>query len=98
MSVALLTIGGVICALNFYLSFVRIRMLRWMGRSVETRFISGFPLIGSVLVVMAWAADLDSTGAQIVACLLLLIDTGGPHWFLASLVSRTWMRRGRSSA
>ena len=98
MSVALLTIGGVICALNFYLSFLHVPLLRWSGRSADTKFVSGFPLIGSVLVALAWAIGLDSTIAQIVACSMILIDTGGPHWFIVSLASQAWMRRGRNSA
>jgi hypothetical protein len=98
MSAVLLTIGGLICALNFYLSFVRVPMLRWMGRSIETKHTSGVPLIGSVLVILAWVAGLDFAGAQIVAWLLVLIDTGGPHWFIFSLASQGWTPRGRSSA
>ena len=98
MSFALLTIGGVICALNFYLSFVRVPLLRWIRRSGEIKFVSGFPLVGSLLVALAWAIGLASTAAEIVACFMILIDTGGPHWFLASLASQAWMRRGRSSA
>ena len=98
MSVALLIIGGAICALNFYLSFLRVPLLRCIGHSGETKFVSGFPLIGSVLVTLALAIGLDSTVAQIVACFVIAIDTGGPHWFMASLASQAWKRRGRSSA
>jgi hypothetical protein len=98
VSSVMLTIGGVICALNFYLSFVHVPVLRWRGRRPATKRCSGFPLIGSVLVVLAWIAGLDSAGARVAACVFVLIDTGGPHWFVVSLGSQMFVRRGGRSA
>jgi hypothetical protein len=92
MSSALLGLGGAIAALNFYLSFVRVPMLRRLRRPAEPEFVSGVPLVGSLLLLLAWGVGLDSTGARVAACVLFLIDTGGPHWFLFTLATR-----GRSS-
>lgn len=88
--------GGIVCALNCYLSWLRYPLHRARGRSRESfRWLTGVPLVGSTLVGGAWVLLRHSeprwiTGA---AALLVLADSGGPHWFLVQLlrqrVSRT---------
>ena len=44
-------LGAFICALNFYLTFLRRHVYRLRGRESEYRFVSGFPFIGSFLLL-----------------------------------------------
>jgi len=92
MSVVLLTFGGLISLLNVNLSILRVPLLRWRGLPPE-RHVSGIPLLGTVLIALAWWRGLDSASERTVAACLLLIDTGGPHWFLLSLAWHAWRRR-----
>jgi len=95
MGWALLAAGGCICALNFYLSFLRYLLFLARGGSREDyRFVSGFPLVGSLFVVIAWAVWLRPRHSLVVDCVaavLVLIDTGGVHWF-AWATLREWAR------
>ena len=81
-----LGLGGFVCALNFYLSFLRHPLLRKLGREGEIRWISGFPFLGSVLVLYIVIFYPLPIWAKIAGIVLAAIDTGGPHWFLASVV------------
>jgi hypothetical protein len=90
-------LGGLVCGLNFYLSF-----LRWLlfvargGRREDYRHVSGFPGIGSTTLAIAWfiwLRRLDSGALDLAAALLFLIDTGGLHWF-ASVMLVEWLRGG----
>jgi len=92
----LLTIGGAICGLNFYLSFLRARLLIARGAAADSiRHVSGFPWIGSALVAIAWLSGLDSVLLSVLAGLLILIDTGGIHWFLIIMLRQAWVARVR---
>jgi hypothetical protein len=86
----LIAIGGFVALLNFYLSWIRIPLLRALGR--PSPWVSGFPVVGSgMLLVGVWW--LRSPGPLAAfAMLLALLDTGGLHWFAGSLVWR-WLRR-----
>lgn len=79
-----LALGTFLSLLNFYLSFVRVPLLRALGR--PSRFVSGFPLVGSLLlvgsVVLLWRARCWVITALAIAAL----DTGGLHWFLGVLL------------
>jgi hypothetical protein len=77
-------LGAFLSLLNFYLSFVRVPLRRALGR--PSRFVSGFPLVGSLLLVasavLLWRARWLAFTALAVAAL----DTGGLHWFLGVLL------------
>jgi len=82
-ALVLLGVGGFICVLNFYLSFLRYPLHRWRGGTREDyRWESGLPLLGSAFVAWSlfwlhkWPVLLP------VGVLLILIDTGGIHWML----------------
>lgn len=94
--VAGLVVGGLMASVNFYLSFLaapvhRLRHGEWPGRVP-----SGLPLIGSLLLAAVALALPTGSSAQVAALVLLALDTGGPHWFVAS---QAWnaveRRRGR---
>jgi hypothetical protein len=76
-------LGALVCLINFYTSFLRYPLHRLRGLPRESfRWVSGFPLVGSLLVAFAfmWLHQLP---VMIPVCIILiLIDTGGIHWFL----------------
>jgi len=82
---AFLGLGGFICVLNFFLSFLRHRLYRMRGREAEYRCVSGFPFLGTCLVVYSLFFALP-LWAKITGIVVALLDTGGPHWFASSLV------------
>jgi hypothetical protein len=94
-------LGAFVCLVNFYLSWLRYPLHRARGRARETyRWVSGFPLVGSLLVVVAWVFWLcreESLALDVTAWVLALIDTGGIHWFLVVMAADRFHRRGRPS-
>jgi len=85
----LFCLGSFICAMNFYLSFVRypIFLLRG-GRKSEYQWISGAPFIGSVSAAVGLVSLYETRWILIAGLLLILVDTGGVHWFLGSMLYR----------
>jgi len=87
---ALVAGGAAISCLNFYLSFVRYALHFWRGRSPsEFRRKSGFPLVGSLGVVIGLAvmrlwASLPAMPLPALALGIAALDTGGVHWFIMS--------------
>lgn len=79
-------LGAYVCCLNFYLSFLRYPLCKLSGR--ECRWVSGFPLVGSLLVVLAGVVFHDAPvffwGGMVIA----LLDTGGLHWLVGTML---WM-------
>ncbi len=93
-----MVVGGSICLLNFYLSWLRYPWFRLRGgRREDYQWVSGFPVLGSLLVVVAWAVWLrreDSLALDIGAWTLAGLDTGGLHWFLFDMVRQRLEGRG----
>jgi hypothetical protein len=90
LAIAALILGGIIAVLNFYLSFIRVPLLLRLKR--EARWVSGFPLIGSILLVpvAGYFAVMWSPWLFASAMLLLALDTGGALWLI-----RLWIRERR---
>jgi hypothetical protein len=89
-----LMIGGLVCALNFYLSFCRYALHRRGGGSRESYGrISGFPLVGSVLVALSLFKFYDLFWILTVALVLIAIDTGGVHWFIGALIYQNFRQK-----
>jgi hypothetical protein len=82
----LLAVGGAICAINFYLSFFRylVHVLRHEGG--QYRWTSGFPLVGSGLVVLSLVVAQLPGWAFLTGAALATLDTGGIHW-LAGVIA-----------
>ena len=82
-----LALGASIASLNLYSSFIRSWIYRFRHHSLEGyRYVSGFPVIGTVLVTLGILAGLGSKPIAAVALLVLTVDTGGLPWFLV----QTW--------
>ena len=97
MKHALLAVGGLLCLTNFYLSFLRVPLLLRRGQPrEEIRFVSGLPVLGSLLVLVALLLGLDGI-ERIAAWSLLVIDTGGLHWFAFSMALDALHERRRGS-
>lgn len=85
-AVTALIFGGAIAVLNFHLSFIRHHILRLCGW--EPRFVSGVPLIGSLLLVPAavWFGVEGHPWLLLASLLAFLVDTGGAAWFLPGVI------------
>lgn len=80
----LFSAGAGVAILNAYLSFLRYPLHRLRGRSPDTyRHASGFPMVGTLLLVLGWLLMPSSPWAHISLVLFLVADTGGPLWFVA---------------
>jgi hypothetical protein len=80
-----LVLGASLSLLNFYVSVVRVPLLRACGWS--PRWVSGIPLFGSMLLVLSAVLFWRERWAAVTALTLAVLDTGGIHWFFGAL---TW--------
>ena len=73
--------GGLMCCLNFYLSFLRYPVHIMMGRKKEDyKWVSGIPVFGSLFVAISLFKFWQPTWLLVFAIILILIDTAGLHW------------------
>ena len=80
-------LGALLCLTNFYLSFLRYPLHRLRRLPKESyRWVSGFPLFGSLFVGLSLLGLHDLSGMIPVAVVLILIDTGGIHWFVGTMI------------
>src|SRR5262245_30447909 len=91
-----LAAGGLVACLNFHLSFLAVPLHRLRTGTAPERVPSGLPLVGSLLLGAVAFTSPAGGAIQIVALVLLALDTGGPHWFVASQAWRTVANRSRS--
>ncbi|MCD4726956.1 MAG: hypothetical protein K8R46_04810 [Pirellulales bacterium] len=83
VAVGLFVLGGFICCVNFYLSFLRYPIHRLRGGTRESyKWVSGVPLFGSFFVALSLLKFWSQPYPCAIAIILILIDTGGLHWFL----------------
>jgi hypothetical protein len=81
--------GALLCLLNFYLSFLRHPLHRLRGLPAAAyRPVSGFPLVGSLLIALSLIGLHEVAWMIPVSLVLIVIDTGGIHWFLGSMLYR----------
>jgi hypothetical protein len=82
-----LVLGAVLCLTNFYLSFLRypVHRLRGLPRA-SYRWESGIPLFGSLLVALSLLGLHSLSGILPAAIVLMVIDTGGIHWFAGVMI------------
>jgi len=79
-------LGGFFCLLNFYLSFLRYPIYRLSGGGKqEYKWVSGAPVLGSLFVGLSLISPYATNWMLISGVALILIDTGGLHWFLATM-------------
>ena len=79
-------IGGFLCLLNFYLSFLRYPLFQLNGKAREFRWLSGIPLLGSALVVLSLLILQEPTWLIALGIGLAAVDTGGLHWFIVTMI------------
>lgn len=82
----LFAFGSLISLCNFYLSFIRYLLHKLLSPEKKYRWVSGFPIFGSLFLVVA--AFLLSGLPVLMWCAIgiAIIDTGGIHWFIGVLL------------
>ena len=92
-AMVLLTGGGIICFLNFYLVFLRYPIFRLIGGNPLTyRFKSGVPLVGSMLVALSLIEFWNNPWLLALAAILIICDIDGIHWYVVMFVYFEWVR------
>jgi hypothetical protein len=76
--------GAWISGWNFYVSFLRMPFARWRRR--EVRYESGAPLVGSLILVWFAAWHRAEPGWFWASLAIAVLDTGGLHWVLGSVL------------
>jgi len=77
--VGLMVMALLISTMNFYLSFIRpVLFRRWS----DYHFVSGYPGIGTVLVLLSVAVGWSSGLLCLLSLIALLMNTGGVPWFI----------------
>jgi hypothetical protein len=82
----LFTVGTYLCLVNFYLTFLRYPLYSLFGR--ECKHVSGVPLLGSLLLVIAVTMLHEWPLFFWSGIMIALFDTGGLHWFAGIML---WM-------
>jgi hypothetical protein len=89
--------GALLCLANFYFSFLRYPLHRLRGLPREAyRWESGIPLLGSLLVGLSLFGLHALPSTVIAALVLIIIDTGGIHWFAGVMVYQAFCGKKRS--
>ena len=78
-------LGGFIALLNFHLSCLRPLVLHVRKQS-DVPFVSGMPMIGTMLLMCSTLPLVPRLWPCYAVTGLILLDTGGPHWFLIALL------------
>jgi hypothetical protein len=83
VAVTLVAIAGLVAVLNGWISLGRglVYKCRY-GTLAGFRSSSGFPLIGTILTVLALISGFGSIFIAIAGATILLLDTGGSLWLL----------------
>lgn len=94
LAYVMFTLGAFVCCLNFYLTFLRYPFCRLLRR--EYKWVSGIPLFGSLLLVIAVAMLHDKPLFFWSGLTIALLDTAGLHWFASTMLWMYLFRRDRS--
>jgi hypothetical protein len=87
VAIILFIFGGLLCCINFYLSFIRYTIHRLRGKlKNDYRWTSGYPIIGSGSVALSLFSFWNHQIIFPIAIALILIDTGGIHWFAGTMI------------
>lgn len=94
IGVVLFSLGAFISSLNFYLSWLRYPVHRLRGGTRdEYKWVSGFPLVGSILLWFSIPCLLEHQPWPWIALVSSLFDTGGIHWFAGTMAGMWWNNR-----
>lgn len=76
--------------INFYLSFIRPRLFHLRHGSMNGyHFVSGFPVVGSILVALGALFGFGAIGSGLIGGASFCLDTCGSGWFVIA----TWRDR-----
>ena len=81
-ALGLATLALVFALFNIWLAFGRPLYLSWRHPQREHRHVSGIPVVGNVIAVMAVIVGSGTLGTSLLALLAILVDIGGLPWFV----------------
>jgi hypothetical protein len=81
-ALGLATLALVFALFNIWLAFGRPLYLSWRHPQFEHRHVSGIPVVGNVIAVMAVIVGSGTLGTSLLALLAILVDIGGLPWFV----------------
>jgi hypothetical protein len=87
---SLFLVGGLCSLLNFYLSFLRYPLYKFLRR--EYRWESGIPLFGSLFLATGVALLWSNAAVFWLGVVLVAIDTGGLPWFIGVMLWHSVVR------
>ncbi len=86
-------LGGFICCLNFYLSFLHYPLYKILKKTEKYKWVSGLPLVGSLFVAISLFLLYQIKWILILGIILISIDTGGIHWFLGTVLYHELLKK-----
>lgn len=87
---ALVAVAGPVAALNAYTSWFRPWLFKRRTGSLEGyRFVSGVPLVGTILLTLALVANGGERAMVVVVGVFLALDTGGAPWLIVPVWRNT---------
>jgi hypothetical protein len=82
----LFAVGFFICSFNFYLSFIHYWVYYLLGKEDRYQWSSGFPVFGSLFLLVSLAMFSPPWWLVVLGIIACLLDTGGLHWFVFSVL------------
>jgi len=92
-AIVVFLLGALFCVLNIYTSFLRYPIHKWILKKPEYKHVSGAPLLGTIFVGMSLIGLHDNPWFVRIGLFLILFDTGGPHWFIFSMIYNGLFRK-----
>ncbi|WP_144394618.1 hypothetical protein [Pleionea sediminis] len=91
IALILLIAGVLLCINNIYASWLRFPIHKYLKKRPDEEFVfvSGIPLFGSLFVVIALLLSSVNVYVYWFSVLLALLDTGGIHWYLVTVLYST---------
>ena len=87
VDVGFMVAASVIVAVNLYTSLLGPYLFRLRHGSMENyRFVSGIPMIGTLLIVLSAVIGFGVIGSALIGIILFTVDSGGSGWFVIA----TW--------
>jgi hypothetical protein len=98
LGLVLLALGTLVVCVNVYTSFLRYPLHRLRGGTrADFRWVSGFPLVGILLLgLAAMCLGNDYPAVAWTALAVAALDTSGPHWLAGIMLYALLSKRRKA--